>query len=156
MPTYNRLTRSRRSVSLVTHNHPLFFLWRVTPNLPEDNFGIFPRQFHPVKPYFHQTKDVILTSNTVRFYTQIISLSIGEAKGIPTEIFHEFFQSVIDTVPASSLARLVHWAWIFFHLTRNLKLNSVLDSTSSYELQNNIIKQDDSCLERVICLCRYQ
>jgi len=80
MPTYNSLTRSSRSVSLITHHHPLIFQWCVTPILPEDLFDIFPRQFYPIKPYFHQTKDVILTSNTVRLYMQIISLNIAWSK----------------------------------------------------------------------------
>jgi len=77
MPNYNSLTHNSRNVSHVTHHHPLLFQWRVTPILPEELFGIFPRQFHPIKPYFHQTNDVILTSNTVRLYMQIISLNIG-------------------------------------------------------------------------------
>jgi hypothetical protein len=49
----------------------------VTPILPEDLFGIVPSQFYLIKSYSHQTKDVILRSNTFRFYMQIISLNIG-------------------------------------------------------------------------------
>jgi hypothetical protein len=155
MATYNSLTDSSRSVSLVTHYNPVVFQWCVTPILPEDLFGIFHRQFYHIKSYIHQNKDVTLTSNTVRFYMQIISLNIRWSKGIPTEIFQEFFQGVIDTVPASSLIRLVQCARIFSHLTWHLKLNSVLDSASSYELRNNVIKQDDSRLGRVVCFCKY-
>ena len=80
MPTYNSFTHSSRSVSLVTHLHPLVFQWRVTPTLPEELFGIFPRQLNLIKSYLHQTKDVILTSNTFRFYMQIISLNVDWSK----------------------------------------------------------------------------
>ena len=156
MPTYNNFTHSSRSVSLMTHHHPLIFQWRVTPILPEDLFDIFPRQFHPIKPCFHQTKDVILTSNTVRLYMQIISLNIAWSNRYSYWNFPRVLPRRCRHNTSFLLARLVQCASIFSHLTWHLKLDSVLDSTSSYELRNNIIKQDDSCLGRVVCLCRYQ
>jgi len=156
MPTYSSLTHSSLSVSLATHHHPLIFQWRVTPILPEDPFGIFPRQFHPIKPYFHQTKDVILTSNAVRLYMQIISLNIAWSKrysywNFPWVLPRRCRNSTSFLSGPSSSMRMN-----IFSSHTTLKLNSLLDSTSSYELRNNIIKQDYSRLGRVICLCRYQ